>query len=400
MTGNKSLIFCFEDFYPSNIPYNHILKDIIEECCRRGEYSVEVITSFKPDPKEQSQMLNFFEANNIESAQFKSMNKFKSIFFSMRVFFYLLRHGKGTVIVPSSPPVIMGFSVFLAKYLGGSRFNYIYHCQDIHPEALVISNHIKNTLLVNIMKYMDNFTLSYAKNIIVLSEDMQITLEKRKNKPLNNLSIINNFIPSAYSSSLSLQSESKTIRSNHKKDDIIFVFAGNTGAFQNLEMLLEGFLNLDLNEHCHLYFVGEGKVKNILIQQSLNHSSKMKVNVHFLDKMDSQDITHFISEADYGIVSISDELLDVAYPSKIATYLSLGLPLLLCGGVLSKIEDEVNNESLGVSISGKNVDTIKKGFEDAIQRCDFFKSRHADIKNYYNLSYDRKKIISNIIETF
>ena len=398
MTGKKELIFCFEDFYPSNIPYNHILKDIIEECCYRG-YSVKVITSYKDDEKEHRTMVDFFDKNLIKSSFLKigGKSRLRKVFFSVHVFFHLLFYGKGTVVVPSTPPVIMGFSVFLARLLGFFRFSYVYHCQDIHPEALVISSSIKNPIITRILYGMDRLTVKYAKKAIVLSRDMESTLLKRYHKQPSNISIINNFIPSAYCQPLISASKCETIRDKHHENDTIFVFAGNIGEFQNLEILLKGFLQLDSNIKAHLYFIGEGKVKSKLVQIISGDISKTRYKVHVLDKMNSKEITRFILGADYGIVSISEGLLDVAYPSKIATYLSLGLPLLLCGGKESGIEKEVNENNLGVSIAGENIETIQEGIQVAIESSIFFRNERQKIKLYYDTNYDRTAILSSFI---
>ena len=311
MTGKKEMIFCFESFYPSNIPYSHILKDIVEECCNRG-YLVRIITTYNYNEKEQKKMLDFFDSKSIKYALFKmgASPKVNNIFFPVFVFIQLLIHGKGVAVITSTPPVLMGFSAFLAKLFSFSRFNYVYHCQDIHPEALEISNKINNKVIINLLRFLDSITVKYAKNNIVLSRNMKRTLNSR-NKGSNNISIINNFIPSAYDHSEASATESRVIRDNHTKDDLIFVYAGNLGAFQNLDTLLEAFLEFDDTHRVFLYFIGEGKVKNTLLNTLSNYTSRKK-NVIFLEKMDSEDIINYIEGADYGVVSLSEGLLDVA----------------------------------------------------------------------------------------
>ena len=399
MIGSNNIIFCFEDFYPSNVPYCHILKDLIEECSSRG-HKVKVITSFKSNAEENELMLQFFHENNMEYKLFHSLNskRYNNIVFPIRIFFHLLFHGKGTVVVPSTPPVIMAFSVFLAKYLGFLRFDYIYHCQDIHPEALDISNNIKNQLVIKILKGFDKLSVKFSKKNIVLSGDMKKTLNQRYTEPLSSIFIHNNFIPSAYLNKSISKGNKKSIRDNHSKDDILFVFAGNIGAFQNLEMLLQGFLRLSINYNTYLYFIGDGKIKNNLIMIIDSTQSKMKENIYFLDSMKSNEIARFISNANYGVVSLSDRLLDVAFPSKISTYLTLGLPLLLCGGKNSEIDKEINTNNLGVSIDAKNIELITDGFVEAINRNEFFNNKHKEINRYFMKKYDREKLISNLIE--
>ena len=399
MIGKKKLTFCFEDFYPSNVPYCHILKDIIEECCQQG-HQVSVITSSKKDTKDNNLMLTFFSKNSVKTKLFNTgkSKKTNSVWFSFRVFFYLLFHGEGTIVVPSTPPVVMAFSVFLARYLSFLRFDYIYHCQDIHPEALVISKNIKNKLLVKTLLSLDKLNVKFAKKNIVLSEDMKNTLVQRYAKYPSNICIHNNFIPSAYLNKKKSTYSKKSIRDNHSKNDVIFVFAGNLGAFQNLEMLLEGFLRLELNFNAYLYFIGDGKLKERLKANLKLTTSEMKGNIIFLNSMESDEIAHYISKANYGVVSLSANLLEVAFPSKISTYLNIGLPLLLCGGKNSQIDKEISKESLGISIDGSSVENINTGLIIAINQNAIFDEKNQNISNYFTNNYDRKKLISNLTE--
>jgi glycosyltransferase involved in cell wall biosynthesis len=399
MTGSKNITFCFEDFYPSNVPYCHILKDIIEECSHQG-HQVSVITSSKQDMEEKNLMLQFFSNNAIKSKCINAIKskKLNSIWFSFRVFFYLLFHGKGTLVIPSTPPVIMAFSVFLARYLGGLRFDYIYHCQDIHPEALVISKNIQSKLILKILSSLDKLNVKFAKKNIVLSEDMKNTLLQRYTKFPSNICIHNNFIPSAYLNKKKSADSKKSIRDNHSKSDIIFVFAGNLGAFQNLEMLLESFLRLRPYHNAYLYFIGDGKLKEKLKSDLNSTESEMKGNIIFLNSMKSDEVTQYISKANYGVVSLSANLLQVAFPSKISTYLNIGLPLLLCGGKGSQVDKEIIKENLGISIDGSSVEKIKTGLITAINQNEFFNEKHQHISNYFTNNYDRKKLISNLVE--
>lgn len=283
MTNNKEITFCFESFYPSNLPYCHILKDMIEESCNKG-LSVKVITPHKKNPQEQKLMNDFFIEKEIEPILFKFSKNLTitRLLFPLFVFTHLLFKSRGVVVTPSTPPVLMGFITFLAKRLSFSRFEYVYHCQDLHPEALEISGLISNKIIISFLTFLDKITIKNAKENIVLSQDMKNTLVHRTEVNPNNISVINNFIPSAYTNNK--KTLTKTIRASHSKNDLIFVFAGNLGAFQNLEMLLLAFLNLDKRYKAFLYFIGDGKEKENLMSILANHQSEMKSNIFSLTK--------------------------------------------------------------------------------------------------------------------
>ena len=395
MTGKVRLTFCFKHFYPSNIPYCHILKDIIDACDIKN-YSVNVVTSKKYTGKEQHVLSDYFTEKKVKPTLLKvtKNSKISNLLFPFSTFFHLLFHGRGVVIVPSTPPVLMGFSACLAKKMSFSRFEYIYHCQDIHPEALELSGIISKGLPYKFLLFLDKLSVKNSKSSIVLSQDMKSTLQKRFENKLNNISIINNFMPSVYENSLTV--ETKTIRSTHKPNDIIFVFAGNLGVFQNLENLLEAFLKLTPEDNIYLYFIGDGKMKSKLMNTS-NEYSLMKRNIIFLEKMDSSLIASFISTADYGVVSLSEGLLDVAYPSKILTYLNLGLPLFLSGGAQTNLYSEIQKNDLGIATESSSAGAIYEGILLAKKNQKMQLYKQQNIKTYYQEYFDKDDLITKLM---
>ena len=60
------------------------------------------------------------------------------------------------------------------------NYKYIYHLQDIHPEASNVVVKI-NKSLFNLLKKMENFTMARACLLITLNEEMKIQILNRIN---------------------------------------------------------------------------------------------------------------------------------------------------------------------------------------------------------------------------
>jgi len=399
MIGKKEISFCFFESYPTNLPYAHILSDFIDDYASRG-YSVNVLTKNKPK-QEKQQLFQRNKSNNIHYAFSLVTGLYKLdtyILYPLFIFLKLLFAKKqGAVIVPSTPSVIMGLSVALAKFLRPSSFKLIYHCQDIHPEALIFASILKNKILINLLKSLDNFTLSQADKVIVLSKDMQKTLIARKVMDKNKLKIVNNFVPSAYTENKSKQKKIKNIRHNIPSDGVVFVFAGNLGRFQNLDSVVQGFLQCK-NNKVWLIFIGDGCAKQELIKKVALSNKESNKNIVFINKMEGNRIASFIKDADFGLVSVSPSMLDAAYPSKIPSYLSVGLPIFLVADKNSTLSHFIIKKQFGIVCSADSIHAITTAFTQAVNQVFQYKQQKATRYRAYQDEFNQRKLIQEFSE--
>ncbi len=399
MTGKKEISFCFVESYPTNLPYAHILSDFIDDYVSRG-YNVTLFTKNK-SKQEKQQLYQRNKSNKIHYA-FSPLTGFHKldtyILYPLFIFLKLLFNKRqGAVIIPSTPSIIMGLSAALAKRLRPSAFKLIYHCQDIHPEALVFASILRSKIFISLLKSLDNFTLSQADKVIVLSKDMQKTLIARKVMDKNKLKIVNNFVPSAYIENKSKQQKVKNIRHNIPSDGVVFVFAGNLGRFQNLDSVVQGFLQCK-NNKVWLIFIGDGCAKQELMQKVSLSDKQSNKNIIFINKMAGNRIASFIKDADFGLVSLSPSMLDAAYPSKIPSYLSVSLPILLVADKNSTLSRFIIEKQFGIVCSADSIHAITTAFTQAVNQLCQYKQQKAARYRAYQYEFNQSKLIQKFSE--
>ena len=137
------------------------------------------------------------EKINIERIYLKTETKslFLRIFNASKLSISMIKkvfRGKyDIIIVTSTPPILCAFvASILAKQLNK---RIIYYCMDINPEISLVMSDLKNNLLYKFFLFVENITCKIANPILVHSNDMMKTLEKRKNGKNYNIKIINNF---------------------------------------------------------------------------------------------------------------------------------------------------------------------------------------------------------------
>lgn len=256
--------------------------------------------------------------------------------YTWALFWTVLRTRPDVVTAAAFPPVFAAWSASLAARLIGASF--VYHVQDIHPEVSEISGGLMARWpFAAAMRWLDNQSLRRSAAIIVLSQDMADTLAARGLGPLP-LHIINNFELDSFGPA---EPPPPGLRKRAGKRRVIF--AGNLGRFQSLPLLAEGVaLLFDSRPELELFFLGDGAALAELQARWAGHPQ-----VVFGPFLPFRQARELIQEADVGLVALMPGVYRVAYPSKVATYLSLGLPVLALVEPGSNLARELMNKGHG-----------------------------------------------------
>jgi hypothetical protein len=270
-----------------------------------------------------------------------AMRLIEVAYFSLFVVVSLIKSRPKLVYVTSNPPVIIPFFVFLFCYFTKSK--YIYHVQDIHPEASALVFKIPKFLFY-LIKSIDTLTLKNSELIITLSKDMKTTLLNRDKslivKLLQNPAIVNK-------SHMSLPKTNGAI------------FCGNAGRLQNIYILLEAieiFLKED-NSDFVFGFVGSGVFSNQLRLLSEKFS-----RFKYYGYVSAEEALAISAEYKWALLPIRKEVLQYAYPSKIPTYISAGCQIISITSGDTELAKEIHSNDLGFNVEA-NVGDIVASFE-------------------------------------
>ena len=287
--------------------------------------------------------LKFFLAKAFsDSASTLKLRVFDSLFFMSWVFVVLIITRPKTIYVSTNPPLAVPFIVALYSKFTSSKF--IYHVQDIHPEATNLFTKI-NIFLLNILKKLDNFILYQANQIITLNEEMKLQLISRS-KTRNEIKIISN--PSAPINFL------KSIKKRRG-----FVFTGNLGRFQRIPLLLD-----TINEYfkkggkLKFIFVGGGIYANKVLEQSKYNSC-----IKYFRKVSSTKAAVFSRTYEWALAPIDDQITKFAFPSKLSTYVCSGAKILAICGEHTSVAKWVQRNRLGIVVKPRIEDLVEFFFQ-------------------------------------
>lgn len=333
-------------FWPDTAPYAVMLRAIGDALADAG-HEVHVLSSmpsYRSDAHRRDtprrEKLGELAVRRIRVFADEKCNPLRRlanvVLYCWALFVTVLRLRPDVVTASTFPPVVAAWSASLAARLVGSKF--VYHMQDIHPEVSVYSGgRLGRGLPMRFMRWLDNQTLRRSNVILVLSQDMADTLEQRKLGPLP-VHVINNF-----SLDLSDDAEAPPAELRKPAGSRRVIFAGNLGRFQNLPQMADGVSQLFAEfPDLELFFLGDGTALPELKRRWGDHPQ-----VGFGPFLPFAQAKSLIAESDVGLVSLEKNIYRVAYPSKIASYLSLGVPVLALVEQDSSIARQIISNGLG-----------------------------------------------------
>jgi hypothetical protein len=287
-----------------------------------------------------------------------------SIFFMFWVFFCLIKIRPKNIYVSTDPPILVPFVIAIFSKI--MNFKYIYHLQDIHPEASNVVIKI-NKSLFNLLKKIDNFTMVRASLLITLNEEMKKEILNRTNIQKEITIIENPSIP--FNIDLSLE----------KKKG--FSFTGNIGRLQRIPLLVNAITEyIKRGGSLEFVFAGGGIFYNQIFDLSKNISS---IKYHGL--VTSEQAGSISSTYEWALVPIEDEVTRYAFPSKISSYVYSGAKILAICNDETSVAKWVKTNQVGI---------VVKPTVDAVVDI-FFKIEKNKINTEF-IDLDRKELKKNL----
>jgi len=369
------VLFFYQHFWPDSPPYATLLRVIGRELVQR-ERAVGMVTA-QPSYKQgdragqqpKSEVLDGIVVDRLsllpQSDSYRPLLLLSKVLFPIRAALRIVLRHRGpdapaVVVAATIPPVLNGLCASAAARIVGARF--VYHLQDIYPEIGVVgglwsSGSIKHRVL----RGLDSFVCRRADACVVLSDDMAKAIELR-GVSADRICVVNNFQLEAFQDDDSGVSRPQAcVASNTNSSDVIrLVFAGNLGRFQGLEVLLAGFLQyVKVNAEIELHFLGEGAAREELVK-----AAEDCAHVHFHGHVPFEEAALFIKSCHAGIVATAPGVVRYAYPSKLLTYLGLGVPVLAVVEADSSLAHDVRSRGLGVICEQRSLTGVAKSLEE------------------------------------
>lgn len=266
-----------------------------------------------------------------------------AIFFMLWVLCTLLRLRPNKVYVSTDPPVVVPFIVMV--YCKVFRADYIYHLQDIHPEAADVVVPVQRWIF-KLLRWADVLVMKNATQLITITEQMAEYIHVRSSTQAP-IHVLEN--PAVSFDSIELK-ERKLPG---------FSFCGNAGRLQRIPLLIDAIEKyLSSGGSLKFAFAGGG-----VYSGQLRALSEKYENVDYHGLVSARDAAQINVDYEWAILPIADEVTQFAFPSKSSSYVFSGAKILAISGRETSVSRWVLDNNLGVAVP-PDIDAVVSAFQE------------------------------------
>lgn len=259
---------------------------------------------------------------------------------------------KFDLILYSTPPITFANVIEFVKKRDSAKTYLL--LKDIFPQNAVDLNIIKKNGAFHRMFMKKEKHLYLISDYIgcMSTANLEYILENNKYLNPDKVEVNPNSI-----SPISFENNNQSIHERYKlpKDRIKFIYGGNLGEPQGIPFLLECLKANRNNEKVHFIIVGSG-AKEKLINEYVNNKSNS--NITFIKYLPKNEYDSLISIADVGMIFLDSKFTIPNFPSRLLSYMEVGLPVLTATDEATDIGDIVAANGFGYKSISNNVENF------------------------------------------
>lgn len=227
-------------------------------------------------------------------------------------------------ILSPSPPLSIGLiSILIAKK---NRAKFIYNVQEIYPDLLIKNGALKSNIIIKSLKWLEKYVYNHASAVITIDQKFYDQIVDRFNEK-DKLKIVPNFVDTELYKPISKEIElPNPFKKNPHK--VRLLYAGNIGFYQDWEPVLFAAKKL-IDTNIEFWIIGEGVKKEYLKKEVKKHNLS---NIKVLPYQDRESMPMINSFADIHFISISKEMEQEGFPSKVYTIMACSKPMIVITG--------------------------------------------------------------------
>ena len=289
-----------------------------------------------------------------------------AFFASIKSFFLGLRNKYDAIIVHEPSPITQFYPALLINKIWKTPIYF--WVMDLWPETLKVAGGINNQFVLKYYKYVVTNFYNNSEKILITSNGFKESIIKKGDFEKKII-----YFPNWAEDIIS--NGNKEYLTPELPKGFKIMFAGNLGESQDLENILNAFLELKSSKKIKLIFVGDGRKASFV--HNFIKINNLYDSVFMFGKHPLKAMASFFDKADAMLVSLKDDpIFNLTVPAKIQAYMSAGKPII------------------GM-ISGESATVIKEAKCGYVSRSGDYKSLSLNILKMANLSCDELKVMSD-----
>lgn len=305
---------------------------------------------------------------------------------------WLLRGRKYDAIFVYAPsPLLQAIPALFLGFLKRSKVTV--WVQDLWPESLQATGYVKNKFLLRCVAKVVGFIYRHTDLLLVQSKAFQQNIDTYA--PGKKAVYFPNSADAVFSASPAVMdnnTEDKEVPV--LGDGFSVVFAGNVGAAQAVEVIVDAAERLQDHKDISFFVFGTGSRWNWLAEESQRRGLK---NLHLPGRVPVERMPEVMRRASVLLVTLtSDPIFALTVPSKIQAYMAVGRPIIACldGEGATLIEEA----RAGISVPAENSTALADAVLQIVSMTAVDRERLAENgRAFYREHFDREKLVDQLI---
>ncbi len=257
------------------------------------------------------------------------------------------------IFVVVSPPLLLGVAAWIAG--GIMRVPFVFHVQDLQPDAAVGLGMLRRGWLTRVLYWMEAFIYSRARRVSGISRGMIEMFRKKKVSESKTI-----FFPNGVRLPVVLPSRGN-FRARHgiPADAFVALYSGNLGVKQGLDILLEAARLLQLEDRkipiIKVVIAGDGTRREYL--EDLVRKLALG-NVILLPLQPEEAYREMLADADCTVITQQEGTGSFFFPSKLLTSLAVAKPVISVADESSELAKACAMGGFGVNIQPNHADAL------------------------------------------
>lgn len=165
--------------------------------------------------------------------------------------------------------------------------------------------------------------------------------------------------------------------------DFLLIYGGNLGISQGLSFLIKILFEYRNNTGVKFLIVGEGTEYNNL-ENKINHNNIE--NAILLKKVEPSVFKEMLLASDLGLIFLDPKFTIPNFPSRLTSYLEVGLPVIACTDEVTDVGDELENNRCGFKVISGDINSFKENLKEFINN----KQLQTDFQTNARLLFENK----------
>lgn len=334
------------------------LRDLSREFVAQGHQLTVILPSWEIKEDFLLEEMEGFQVLRLKSPKTKDVNYARRTLSEFLMPFFMkrgykkspLRHEKWDGVAWYAPSIF--HAPFVNDLKKGSDCKGYLIIRDIFPEWAVDMGLMGRGLIYRFFSAVARYQYSVADIIGVQTpgnlsyfEDWQKSKEKK-------LVVLQNWLADTKPGSCSISINRTTLVGRK-----IFVYAGNMGVAQGMDILIDLAEKLKDRRDIGFLFVGRGSEAKRLAEESRKRSLD---NIEFKDEIHPDEIPALYAQCFVGIVSLDQRHKSHNIPGKFLSYMQSGIPVLANINPGNDLAELIRSEGVGVVCEDADIQDLER----------------------------------------